>query len=69
LTAEGAVGFGWQAQDLHPAGVSGNAANADAVKGALVLDRAATGLMRLIEATHNFDMNRLTSETRFSTRR
>ncbi|KQS71719.1 creatininase [Rhizobium sp. Leaf371] len=66
LTAEGAVGFGWQAQDLHPAGVCGNAANADAVKGALVLDRAATGLTRLIAATRDFDMSRLTSETRFS---
>jgi creatinine amidohydrolase len=69
LTAEGAVGFGWQAQDLHPAGVCGNAANADAVKGGLVLDRAATGLVRLIEATRNFDMERLTSETRFSAMR
>ncbi|QXZ98188.1 creatininase family protein [Rhizobium sp. B230/85] len=66
LTAEGAVGFGWQAQDLHPAGVSGNAANADATKGALVLDRAAAGLVRLIAATGDFDMERLTSETRFS---
>jgi creatinine amidohydrolase len=69
LTAEGAVGFGWQAQDLHPSGVSGNAANADATKGALVLDRAATGLLRLIEATRNFDMTRFTSETRFSVTR
>ena len=30
LTPEGGVGFGWQAQDLHPAGVAGNAAAADA---------------------------------------
>ncbi|MGO8373968.1 creatininase family protein, partial [Rhizobium ruizarguesonis] len=69
LTAEGAVCFGWQAQDLHPACVSGNAANADAVKGALVLYRAAAGLVRLIEATRKFYMKRLTSETRFSVMR
>lgn len=69
LTAEGAVGFGWQAQDLHPAGVCGNAANADADKGAVVLNRAAAALVRLIEAVRGFDMGQLTSETRFSAMR
>ncbi len=33
LTAEGSVGFGWQAQDLHEAGVCGNARRATATKG------------------------------------
>jgi creatinine amidohydrolase len=63
------VGFGWQAQDLHPAGVCGNAANADADKGVVVLDRAAAALVRLIEAVRSFDISRLTSETRFSAMR
>ena len=33
LTPEGAVGFGWQMQDLQPAGAAGNAAAADADDG------------------------------------
>lgn len=66
LTAEGAVGFGWQAQDLHPAGVCGNAANATADKGDSVLTRAAEGLDRLIKATQAFDLAQLVPHTRFS---
>jgi creatinine amidohydrolase/Fe(II)-dependent formamide hydrolase-like protein len=35
LRAEGhAVGFGWQTQDLHPAGACGDATDADAGRGA-----------------------------------
>lgn len=68
LTAEGAVGFGWQAQDLHPAGVCGNAAAATTAKGAIVLDRAADALAGLIAAANAFDISRFTSVTRFSTR-
>jgi creatinine amidohydrolase len=49
LTPEGGVGFGWQAQDLHPAGVMGNAAAADAVRGREVTERAARALVQLIE--------------------
>ena len=66
LTAEGRVGFGWQAQDLHPAGVCGDAANATADKGRAVIDRAAEGLVRLIEATRAFDLRHLTGATAFS---
>jgi creatinine amidohydrolase len=66
LTAEGAVGFGWQAQDLHPAGVCGNASAATAEKGAAVIDRAATALVRLIGDVAAFDMSRFTARTRFS---
>jgi creatinine amidohydrolase len=66
LTAEGAVGFGWQAQDLHPAGVCGDASAATAEKGGIVLDRAANALSALIAATGRFDMRRLTPATRFS---
>ena len=66
LTAEGAVGFGWQAQDLHEAGVCGNASVASAGKGERVLERAADDLVRLIEAAGTFDITRLTANTRFS---
>jgi creatinine amidohydrolase len=66
LTAEGAVGFGWQAQDLHPAGVCGNAAAATAAKGEAVINRAADALVRLVGDVAAFDPARLTPGTRFS---
>jgi creatinine amidohydrolase len=66
LTAEGRVGFGWQAQDLHPSGVAGNAANATAEKGEIVIERAATGLIALIAAARDFDLAQLTSRTAFN---
>ncbi|MDR3496718.1 MAG: creatininase family protein [Ancalomicrobiaceae bacterium] len=66
LTAEGLVGFGWQAQDLHPAGVSGNAAAATADKGEQVVRRAAEALVRLIRDAAAFDLARLTQKTRFT---
>lgn len=66
LTAEGRVGFGWQAQDLHPAGVCGDAANATADKGRLVIDRAAEGLVRLIDAARAFNLGALTEATAFA---
>ncbi|WP_174803623.1 creatininase family protein [Martelella limonii] len=56
LTPEGAVGFGWQAQDLHPSGASGNAASADAERGKVAFERAVAGLMRLIQEVANFDL-------------
>jgi creatinine amidohydrolase len=58
LTAEGGVGFGWQAQDLHPSGASGNAAAADAARGKEVCERAARALVRLIEDAAAFDLDR-----------
>jgi len=45
LMPEGDVGFGWQAQDLHPAGVTGNAAAADAARGHEEVERAARALV------------------------
>ena len=41
LGAEKPVGFAWKAQDLNPAGVCGNAAAADAKRGALYLEHLA----------------------------
>ncbi len=49
LGAEKPVGFGWMSQDLHPAGVLGNAARADAVRGKQLLDYLVAKLERLIE--------------------
>lgn len=47
LSATGPAAFAWQAQDLHPAGVAGNAAAATADQGRQVIDHAAARLVAL----------------------
>jgi creatinine amidohydrolase len=47
LRAEGPAAFAWQAQDLNPLGVMGNAAAADPERGRVALDHIA---MRLAQA-------------------
>ncbi|MCW5719477.1 MAG: creatininase family protein [Bauldia sp.] len=59
LTAEGAVGFGWQAQDLHPSGACGDARLATADAGGILLDRSAAALARLIGELAAFPVERL----------
>ena len=66
LTAEGAVGFGWQAQDLHPKGVAGNAKVATAEKGRIIVDRAGSAFVALLGDVAAFDLDRLTERTAFS---
>jgi len=58
LNATGPTPFGWQAQDLHPAGVAGNAAIASAAKGEAAIAHAAAGLAMLLE-----EVDALTPET------
>ena len=65
LTPEGKVGFGWMAQDLHAAGVSGNAAAADAERGAELVERAAAGVVRLVREMSEFPLERLRRTTAF----
>lgn len=48
LGAEQPVGFGWMSQDLHPAGVCGDAANADPKSGAAYLQHLAGSLVALL---------------------
>jgi creatinine amidohydrolase len=66
MRPEGAVGFGWAAQDLHPAGVSGNAAAADAARGAELVERAAQALVRLVSEISVFPLKQLTARTAFN---
>ena len=47
LRSEGAVGFGWQAQDLNAAGACGDAARATSESGEAIVERAATALVTL----------------------
>lgn len=65
LTPEGAVGFGWQIQDLQPSGACGNAAAADAKRGATTVARAADALVRLCTEVAAFPLDRVTQETAF----
>jgi len=48
LGAEKPIGFGWKAQDLNPAGVTGNAARADAERGAAYLEHIGRSFAELL---------------------
>ena len=65
LTPEGAVGFGWQTQDLHPEGAAGDAASADAETGRVLVERAATALIRLLREVSEFPLDALKPRTAF----
>ncbi|MBV9459614.1 MAG: creatininase family protein [Bradyrhizobium sp.] len=66
--SRGAAYFGWQAQDLHPKGASGNAAKATAPLGRELVERAARGLANLIQEISNYPLSRLKSHTAFDGR-
>lgn len=61
LNAEGRVGFGWQTQDLHPAGACGNALDADPERGNQSLDHAARGFATLLQEVHRYPLERVRS--------
>ena len=65
LIGRGAAYFGWQAQDLHPSGASGNAAKATAALGKELVERAARGLVKLVEEISNYPLSRLRTHTAF----
>ncbi len=49
LRPHGKVAFGWQTQDLHPAGAAGDATDADVERGKALVDGAAAGLVSLLQ--------------------
>lgn len=57
LVPEGAVGFGWEAQDLHPAGALGDASIATAEAGAQFVEHAAARLATLLREVHGLDLD------------
>jgi creatinine amidohydrolase len=59
LRAEGAVGFGWQTQDLNAEGVCGDAGKADAGVGAVLVGRAAQALATLIGEVARFPLTHI----------
>ncbi|MET3924197.1 creatininase family protein [Devosia sp. 2618] len=66
LRPDGAAGFGWESQDLHPAGVSGDAASADAVRGEEAVERAARALVKITQEVSDFPVSRLAKATAFN---
>ncbi len=66
LTPEGAVGFGWQTQDLNQAGACGNATLADSARGAITVERAANGLVSLIAEVARYPIDDVVNSTRYS---
>ncbi len=59
LSPIGRPSFAWETQDLNPAGAVGNAAAADAERGAAVVDAAANGLAKLLREMLRADPERL----------
>ena len=59
LAPEGAVGFGWQTQDLNPDGACGDAAAADAKRGAAMVDHYARRLIQLLQEIDRFPLSTL----------
>ncbi|MEM1450561.1 MAG: creatininase family protein [Planctomycetota bacterium] len=59
LGAEEPAGFAWQAQDLGATGATGNAASADAERGAALLDHLAGRVSTLLDEVAAFPLDRL----------
>ena len=55
----GNVNIGWQAQDLHPEGVAGNAADASAAIGETMVSHAAQAFAGLIEEISRYPLSNI----------
>jgi creatinine amidohydrolase len=55
LAAEGAIGFGWETQDLNPSGAVGDPRLATPAMGADIVENAARALVTLLTEIHRFD--------------
>jgi creatinine amidohydrolase len=61
LSAHRPAPFAWQTQDLHPAGAVGDARNASAEKGELLLDYGARAFCELLADVDKFDPQRFSA--------
>jgi len=59
LSTQRPAPFAWQAQDLNPAGAVGDATQATAEKGELLLDTGARAFCELLTEVDNFDVMKL----------
>jgi creatinine amidohydrolase len=58
LKPEGsAIGFGWQTQDLNPAGACGNALDADADRGGQIVRHVAAGFIDLLREVDRYPLS------------
>lgn len=59
LGPTGKVPFGWETQDLHPAGAVGDPRNASAEKGAAIVDQVVERFLEVLDDVDRFDLARL----------
>lgn len=60
LRPEGSgIGYGWQTQDLNEAGACGNALDADAARGRLIVENAAVRFIELLREIGRFPLSNL----------
>ena len=64
LSTQRPAPFAWQAQDLNPGGAVGDAREASAEKGELLLDHGAWAFCELLQDVDNFDVKRLAAGPR-----
>jgi creatinine amidohydrolase len=57
LTPEGKVGFGWETQDLSLPGACGDATDADAERGAQLVEYAARRFVQLLDEINRFPLD------------
>jgi creatinine amidohydrolase len=57
LVPEGGVGFGWETQDLHPAGALGDASRATEAAGAMIVEHVSARLAELLQEVRRFDVD------------
>lgn len=61
LRTDRPAGFAWEAQDLNPEGAVGDAEDADAERGAEIVDHIARQLVDLIGDVESFPLHQLRS--------
>jgi len=59
LQPEGRIGFGWQTQDLNAAGACGNALDADAARGRIMVEHYAGRFIELLREVERFPLSNL----------
>jgi creatinine amidohydrolase len=59
LSTQRPAPFAWQAQDLHPSGAIGDATQASAEKGRLLIDHGAAAFCELLADVDRFDLSAL----------
>jgi creatinine amidohydrolase len=59
LTPEGSIGFGWETQDLSLPGACGDATDADAARGKILVEHAAARFVKLLDEIHRYPLSAL----------